>query len=974
MGDTVYSAHVEEKILRFWEENGIYKKAKAKNKGKKKFYFLDGPPYASGFLHIGHMWGRALKDLYVRYHRMLGYDVYDRPGWDCHGTPIEVKVEKDFGITSKKEIEEKIGIGRFIEACREKAVENIDTMTQQSKDFGMWFDWERAYRTLYDWFIEEEWRTFKAAWEKGLIYRDKYPVHVCPRCGTVVSASEIVYAELEDPSIFVAFPVKGEENAYFLVWTTTPWTLPANVAIMAHPDEVYVKVRVNDRYYILAEKRLEPVAKEIGWTKYEVVDRFQGSTLYGKEYEPVLGDEVPIQRQITHMVVLSDRFVTMDEGTGLVHSAPGHGREDFLVGKEYNLPVLSPVRMDGTFTEEAGKYAGMFVKDADKVIIQDLRRKGLLVYEGKIKHSYPTCWRCDTPLLLISVEEWFLNVEKIRDTMRDEAKKVEWVPDWMRDRFLDWVENLRDWPLTRQRFWGTPAPIWICEQCGHVEVIGDREELKRKAVKLPDRLELHRPWVDKVVLKCPKCGGTMRRIPDVLDVWFDSGCVPWAVFNDKEYGEKLERWFPVDLEIEGPDQVRGWWNSQMILSIVRFGVTPFTRILVSGFILDVHGNKMSKSKGNVILLEELYRKGYTRDVLRAYYYSLDLGRDVNLSWDALNLARSRINVYWNLKNLLKRQINMLGIDPEKDRTTYLAPEDHWILSRLQATVEEVREYMGKWDHEKASEALLRFIVDEFSRVYVKIVRERLKLPEKDPSRIAAVQTMYDVMKTLCVLTAPFFPFISEAIYQEIVRRDGKPESVHLLDYPEPKKHLRDISLEKKFEVILSAAEAVFSARQRAGIKLRWPLSEVVIITEDPSVFEGVRDPFLRYVNAKNLRFSSEPPLGYVEADFVAGRVYIPPELDEETKKEALAREVLRRIQQMRKKMGLVEVQEVIAEIWGDEDLLAAVRTHQEEIKRKAGIRELIVSKERILEGEAEEFNVEGMYLRITLRLVGEKGA
>jgi len=965
----VYSADLEEKVLKFWEERGIYRQVKAKNKGKKKFFFLDGPPYASGTLHVGHMWGRTLKDLYVRYKRMCGFDVFDRPGWDCHGTPIEVKVEKELGITSKKDIEKKVGVERFIEACKRKATENIAAMTEQSKNYGMWFDWDRAYKTLYDWFIERGWWVFKQAWEKGMLYRDRYPVHVCPRCGTVVSASEMVYTEVEDPSIYVAFPLVDEKNTYFLVWTTTPWTLPANVAIMAHPDEVYVKVKVGENVYILAEKRLEAVAKEVGWQEYEVLEKMQGSTLYGKEYRAPLADTVPIQRKIKHIVVLSDRYVSMEEGTGLVHCAPGHGREDFLVGKEYDLPVLSPVNMDGTYTEEAGKYAGMFVKDADPVIMEDLEKKGLLVHKGTTRHSYPLCWRCDTPLLAISVEEWFLNVEKIRDKMREETRKVRWVPEWMMDRFLDWVENLRDWPLTRQRYWGIPTPVWVCESCGHVEVIGSKKELLEKAKKVPEYLELHRPWVDEVVLTCPKCGADMHRIPDVMDVWFDSGCVPFAIFNDPEYGETLERWFPVDLEIEGADQVRGWWNSQMILSIVAFDRAPFETILTTGFILDVHGNKMSKSKGNVLRLEELYKQGYTRDVLRAYYYTLEGGRDANLSWEALNIARSRINVYWNLHNLLLRQMKAAAVNPEERRTTYLAPEDHWILSRLQALVSDVRDTMDNYKHQRAVERIFEFIVDELSRVYVKMIRERLKLPQKDPSRMAAVQTLYDVLKTVTVVTAPFFPFISEMIFQEIFRNAYGVESVHLLDFPTPKEHMRNKNLEEKFSVLLSAASAVFAARQRAGIRLRWPLPEVVVVTEKPDVFRELHDTFARYVNAKAVRVSPEPPVDYISEDFDYGKVYIPKELDEQTWKEALAREVLRRLQQMRKSLGLVETQEILVEMWGDPTLISAVREHEEEIKRRAGIRAITYSKEPVLEGKTEEFTIEGNYLRITVRVV-----
>ncbi len=964
-----YTKEIESEVRRFWEENDVYRKVKEQRKDGKPFFFMDGPPYATGRIHLGTAWNKILKDVYIRFYRMNGYDVFDRPGFDTHGTPIENKVEKKLGVSSKREIEEKIGVERFVELCKEFATEHIDAMTEQFKNLGVWMDWENPYITLRDEYIESGWWTFKKAYEKGLLYKGKYPVHVCPHCGTVVSFAEVEYKEKEDPSIFVAFPVEGKENEFLLVWTTTPWTLPANVAIMAHPKETYVRVRVGDRVYILAEPRLEEVAKTVGWDNYEVLERFPGEKLEGLKYRGVLEDEVPKQREMPHVVVMSERYVSMEDGTGLVHTAPGHGREDFLVGQEYGLPVFSPVRIDGTYTEEAGKYAGMFVKDADPVIIEDLKRKGLLVHAGTVKHQYPICWRCKTPLLFLSVDEWFYRIdEEIHNKIREEAKKVNWTPGWAKDRFLDWVENLRDWPISRQRFWGIPTPIWVCDKCGHVEVIGSKDELLEKAVNVPEHLELHRPWVDQVVLKCPKCGGEMHRTRDVLDVWFDSGITTWAALGYPKNEELFKRYWPADLEIEGVDQVRGWWNSQMITSVIVFDRRPYDNIVMHGFVLDVHGIKMSKSLGNVVSPEEVVEK-YTRDTLRAYMISRPVGDDIRFDWDEVREYYNFLNTYWNLAQLLKRYIDQFRFNPEKDRTSYLAPEDQWILSRLQTVAEQARAFMESRRHDKAMQLLRDFILEDFSRTYVKLVRERMRLPERDPSKIAAYQTIYDVLKRAVVLTAPFVPFISEKIYQDVVRPFGGPESVHMIDYPKPLAYLQKPELEEQFSKVMDAAEAALAARHDAGIRLRWPIQEIVVVTEDKTPFETFKEAFLRYVNAKELRFAGSVPEGYVSKEFGNGVVAVPPQLSEDVYREALAREVLRRIQQMRKRMGLVEKDRIIVELWGDPELVEAVREHRDLIVDRAGVEEFVVSEEQTLNGELHEDSVDGKYLRLVVRKI-----
>ncbi len=960
MVESKYGKEVEDKVLQLWREKNVYYEVKRRRSGGKPFYFLKGPPYATGFLHIGHMWNVTWKDVYLRYHRMKGEDVFDRMGWDSHGLPIEVKVEKQLGVTSKKDIE-KIGVDKFVKKCREFALRFIGEMTEQMKDLGIWLDYDNPYITCTDEYIETQWWVFKQGYEKGLIYRDKYPVHVCPRCETVLANAELDYKEIEDPSVFVAF--QTEDGRYLLVWTTTPWTLPANVAVMVHPEEIYVDVKVGDRVYVLAEKRLEEVAKTVGWQDYKVVRKYPGRELDGLRYKHPLKDLVPALKDVDHRVVLSERYVTMEEGTGLVHTAPGHGMEDYLVGKEYGLPVIALVGIDGRFLKDAGKYAGKRAKsDADEEILKDLEERGALVHLGKVRHSYPHCWRCETPLLLTSIEEWFIGVSKFRDHMLEETEKVRWVPKWAKDRFKDWVRNLRDWPVSRQRYWGAPIPIWICEKCGHVVVVGSKEELLKMAKKVPEHLELHKPWIDEVVLKCPKCGGDMKRTPEVFDVWFDSGVAPWAALDYPRRKDLYERFFPVELEIEAAEQVRGWFNSQMVAGHLVEGKCPYKTVIFTAFILDVHGLKMSKSKGNVILPSDVYNK-YSRDALRMYYLFLNPGVDQNFDWEKVKEVQNHLNYLWNLHRLLLRYMQQGLFDPTKD-VTYRAPEDLWIIARLEQAKKRIYEAMDNYRHGDAVRELIDLYENEISKTYVKIIRERLKLPPGDPSREAALKTLYDVLFETILLAAPFTPFIAEAIYQNLYREQKGEDSLFYLTFSPVREHRIDDALLAEMERVERIAEAVLALRHKNGIRLRWPIPYVYV---EGLKVERLKDALLRLVNARELVSTPGEDMDVVEVE--GGRVGIPRKLPKEFVLEGLAREVLRRIQQARKELNLLETQQILVELWGDNELMNAVKKHEKMIMDRAGIKSLVVSKEPILEGRTWEFTVDGMYLRITVKVL-----
>lgn len=837
---------LEKAILEYWKQNDVYERIRGSLGDASKFYFLDGPPYPSSDTpHIGTLWNKILKDVIVRYRRARGYCVVDKPGYDCHGLPIEVKVEQELGFKTKKDIE-KYGVDKFVERCKEFALRNANSMTRWFEEFGVSLDWVRPYMTLNPEYIQSAWWLVKRAEEMGLLERGLKVVHWCPRCETALADYEVTeYRVVTDPSTYVKFPVDGKPGHYLLIWTTTPWTLPANVAVMAHPDFEYVWVEVEGEKLLVAKARLEAVMREAGITSYSVVGSVRGRELENLRYKHPLEDEIETQRRVAHKVVLSDKYVSAEEGTGLVHCAPGHGEEDFEVGQRYGLPVLSPVDDRGLFTEEAGKYAGKRVWEANAEIISDLKAKGYLFHEGRISHRYPVCWRCKTPLLLRATPQWYIRVTHLKERFLEEAQRVLWIPEWAGTaRFRGWIEGLRDWVISRQRYWGTPAPIWVCERCGKRVVVGslkELEELAGRKVNLPD---LHRPWIDGVTFACPACGGVMRRVEDVLDVWLDSGVAFYASLGYPLNKELYERMKPVDVIVEGHDQIAGWFFSLMRCGLLTFGETPYERVVMHGFVLDEKGREMHKSLGNYVAPDQVlgFEKG-GRDVLRWYVLRNTVWEDLRFSWKGLEEVFDDLNVLWNVYVFASTYMSVDRFNPKEHPVEkyldVMRPEDRWLLSRVERLTIEVTKYLENYELHRAARALRDFIVEDVSRWYIRLARPRVWIEENTPDKLAAYSVLYYALRRFLTLAAPFMPFATEWIYRQSFRVEGDPESVHMLEWPQPVEQYVNEELERHMALARKLVERAWAARMKVGIKLRVPLPRMYVFTDSKSVESAV---------------------------------------------------------------------------------------------------------------------------------------
>lgn len=1014
--------------------------------GARKFYFLDGPPYTSGYIHLGTAWNKVLKDVVIRFFTMNGYDVRRQPGWDMHGLPIEVKVEQELGFRSKKDIE-RYGIEKFIGKCKNFAMRNLKIMEKQFRRLGVWMDWDNPYMTISRNWIESEWWTFKKAWEKGLIDTDLRVVHWCPRCETALAEHEIEYKSLEDPSIYVKFPLENRDSEFIVIWTTTPWTLPANLAILVHPDFEYAKVKVRFRrkeeIWYMAKARVNEVMREIGIKNYEIINVFKGRELDGWRYIHVLQEEFPRQKEFqekyerVHTVVIGE-FVTLEEGTGCVHIAPGHGKEDFEIGKRYNLPVYCPVNKSGEYAE--GEWKGLFVKKADNKIIERLDKKGVLVFSSKIVHNYPTCWRCKSPLLFRATKQWFLKVSLIKeDIINKNHKYVEWLPSWVKKRYEDGVRNVGDWVISRQRYWNTPIPLWICKKCGHREVIGSLKELKNKAIdELLDDLDLHRPWIDRVKLKCSKCGGEMERIPDVLDVWFDSAIASWASLDYPNRKDLLQKLWPADLIIEGQDQVLKWFYAQQVLSVVAFDKPPYKKVAMHGFVLNATGSKMSKSLGNIVMPEDVISR-YGADSLRIYLLSTTLPwEDIRFRWEEVEEVKGALDILWNVFYMVSvymelDKFNLRSIN-EEELMSHMLPEDKWLLSRVNSLIRVVESSIETFQIAKGVRALIQFIVEDLSRWYGKLVRKRFWIEKEDPVKLAAYLTMYKVFYKLLAVLALYAPFIAEEIYQRLIRplNNELPESVHLLDWP--KVDYIDKSLEEKMEIVKDVTSAIAAARNLARIKLRWPVKRVIIETQDQSVRTAISDLMnivLDLTNTKKIEFSSvkkkwrvvplmrslgpkfkdeavkvareleridgakllneiknrgryeltirgkkyeidsndieikmEVPENLVPYEFSRGYVYVDKEMTRELLAEAYSRELVRRIQQMRKEMDLEIEEKIIVYLLIPEELKSFLNDQLNYIKNETRADEIIFGK---VEGYEKEWKIEKYRIKIGIK-------
>ncbi|MBS6824551.1 MAG: isoleucine--tRNA ligase [Firmicutes bacterium] len=857
----------EKAVEKFWEDNNIFKKSMEHRKEGETYTFYDGPPTANGKPHIGHVETRTIKDMIPRYRTMKGYMVPRKAGWDTHGLPVELEVEKLLGLDGKEQIEE-YGLAPFIDKCKESVWKYKGMWEDFSRTVGFWADMDNPYVTYDDNFIESEWWALKTIWDKGLLYKGFKIVPYCPRCGTPLSSHEVAqgYKAVKERSAIVRFKVKGED-AYFLAWTTTPWTLPSNVALCVNPEETYLKVKAADgyTYYIakaLADKVLGRLAEE-GKDAYEVLETYVGKDLEYKEYEPLYkcaGDAAKKQKKKAHFVTC-DGYVTMTDGTGIVHIAPAFGEDDSRIGRNYGLPFVQFVDGKGDLTAET-PYAGKFVKDADPLVLKDLDAEGKLFDAPKFEHDYPFCWRCDTPLIYYARESWFIKMTAVKDDLVRNNKTINWIPASIGEgRFGNWLENIQDWGVSRNRYWGTPLNIWECE-CGHQHSIGSREELyKMSGNEKAKTVEFHRPYIDEITITCPECGKQMKRVPEVIDCWFDSGAMPFAQHHYPfENKDLFEQQFPADFISEAVDQTRGWFYSLLAESTLLFNKAPYKNVIVMGHVQDENGQKMSKSKGNAVdpfnALET-----YGADAIRWYFYTSSAPwLPKRFSGKAVQEGQRKfMGTLWNTYAFFVLYANIDNFDASKYTLEYdkLPVMDKWLLSKLNSTVAEVDSNLDQYRIPEAAKALQDF-VDEMSNWYVRRSRERFWAKGMEQDKINAYMTLYTALVTICKAAAPMIPFMTEDIYQNLVRSNdaNAPESIHLCDFPVVNKDHIDKKLEEDMEDVLDAVVMGRACRNEAAIKNRQPISRMYI-KSDFTLSEFYQEIIEDELNVKEVVFTDD---------------------------------------------------------------------------------------------------------------------
>ena len=831
----------EKDVLDFWNKNKIFEKSLKEREGDPIYTFYDGPPTANGKPHIGHVLTRVIKDMIPRYRTMKGYEVPRKAGWDTHGLPVELEVEKKLGLNGKEQIEE-YGIEPFIHECKESVWKYKGMWEDFSDKVGFWADMEHPYVTYDNDFIESEWWALKKIWEKGLLYKGFKIVPYCPRCGTPLSAQEVAqgYKTLKERSAIVRFKAK-DEDAYYLAWTTTPWTLPSNLGLCVNPDEDYCKVKAADGYtYYMAKALLDKVLGELGDEEkgvkaYEIIDTCKGKDLEYREYEPLFdytGEAVAKQGKKAHYIICDD-YVTMTDGTGIVHTAPAFGEDDNRVCRKYGMPFVQFVDSKGEMTKET-PYAGVFVKKADPMILKDLEEQGKLFSAPKFEHEYPHCWRCDTPLIYYARESWFIQMTAVKEDLIRNNNTINWIPESIgKGRFGDWLENVQDWGISRNRYWGTPLNIWVCEDCGHMHSIGSIAELKEMSDNCPDNIELHRPYIDEVTVRCPKCGKVMKRVPEVIDCWFDSGSMPFAQHHYPFENEELfKQQFPAKFISEAVDQTRGWFYSLLAISTLLFNKAPYENVIVLGHVQDENGQKMSKSKGNAVDPFEALAT-YGADAIRWYFYINSApwlpnrfhGKAVQ------EYSRRFMGTLWNTYAFYVLYAEIDGFDPTKYKLEYdkLGIMDKWLLSRLYSTIKAVDDNLANYKIPETARALDSFI-DDCSNWYVRRSRDRFWAKGMEQDKINAYMTLYTALSEFSKAAAPMIPFMTEQIYQNIVRGvdSSVPESIHLCDFPEVKTQWIIPELEENMKNLLDIVVMGRACRNAANIKNRQPLAKMYV--------------------------------------------------------------------------------------------------------------------------------------------------
>ena len=858
----------EKDVETFWKENHIFEKSMEHRKEGETYTFYDGPPTANGKPHIGHVLTRVIKDMIPRYRTMKGYYVPRKAGWDTHGLPVELEVEKELGLDGKEQIEE-YGLDPFIKKCKESVWKYKGMWEDFSSTVGFWADMDNPYVTYHDDYIESEWWALKEIWKKGLLYKGFKIVPYCPRCGTPLSSHEVAqgYKAVKERSAIVRFQVKGED-AYFLAWTTTPWTLPSNVGLCVNPEDTYVKVKAADGYvYYMAEALLDKVLGELaeeGKPAYEILETYKGKDLEYKEYEPLFacaGASAEKQHKKGFYVVC-DGYVSMSDGTGIVHIAPAFGEDDARVGRKYELPFVQFVDGKGNMTEET-PYAGLFVKKADPEILTDLDQEGKLFSAPKFEHDYPFCWRCDTPLIYYARESWFIKMTAVKEDLIRNNNTVNWIPESIgKGRFGDWLENIQDWGISRNRYWGTPLNIWECSECGHQHSIGSREELyEMSGDEKAKTVELHRPYIDEITIKCPKCGKDMHRVPEVIDCWFDSGAMPFAQHHYPfENQDLFEQQFPAQFISEAVDQTRGWFYSLIAESTLLFNKSPYENVIVLGHVQDENGQKMSKSKGNAVDPFDALAT-YGADAIRWYFYVNSApwlpnrfhGKAVTEG------QRKFMGTLWNTYAFFVLYANIDNFDATKYELNYdsLNVMDKWLLSKLNTVVGEVDSDLENYKIPEAARALQEF-VDDMSNWYVRRSRERFWAKGMEQDKINAYMTLYTSLVTISKAAAPMIPFMTESIYQNLVRSIDKnaPESIHLCDFPEVKKEWIDLELERNMDEVLRIVVTGRACRNAANIKNRQPIAQMYV--KAPSSLAGYYCDIIRdELNVKAVEFTDD---------------------------------------------------------------------------------------------------------------------
>ncbi len=895
-----YNLNEENNIKQFWDKEEIRKKFLNKNKNNNKtFYFMDGPPYANGHIHLGHALNKITKDVIIRYKIMRGFDTFAKAGYDTHGVPIEHKVQKALNLDSKEDIEN-YGMDKFISQCINFATEHIEDMNREFLNLGIWMDYENAYITLKPDYIEGLWQAFKKADEKKLLYKGRYPVHFCSECGTALSFNEIEHTTLDDMSIFVKF--KTKDNRFLIIWTTTPWTLPSNVGIMVNPSATYIDVNIGGEVWIIAKELLESLCNKIE-AGFTILKEYSGKELNNLKYDNPL--EPLLKRknlENANRVVLSDRYVTLDTGSGLVHCAPGHGKEDFEVGMQTGLPAYTCLNEKGVFGEDAGKYINLKAKSANSIIIEDLSNLNALIYKEVISHEYPICWRCKSPLLQVAMPQWFLKITDIREELLKNNEKVYWPQSFSKNRFTNWLSSLSDWPVSRSRYWGTPLPIWVCDKCNKFDVLGSFTELEEKTGKKIEKtiLGVHKPEIDKYTYKC-ECGGIKKRIPDVLDVWFDSGASSWSALDNEEL---FKRFWPADLNIEGTDQFRGWWNSQMILSTICFDNTPFKSILVHGMVLDINKREMHKSDGNVIGPNEIIEE-YNRDSLRYYLIKNSTGNDFGFGKELLKDTMRFFNILINIGNYIETYLNA-NLDI-KELPVDLEIEDKWILSKYNSMKSNVLDNYDSYNFYKVVPLLENFIIEDFSRNYMKLIKDRT-----DKENLSLVFNY--IFGGYLRLLAPILPHITEYIYKNF-----NFNSIHLTNIDDFNNNDINLDLEKEMDLILDIVQLGLGLREKEKLRLRWTLPKLYVNLKNNQNIKYCQKILEKMLNVNNVEFINENlNKPFIEDDFV--KIFVDANFSKGTKDLWFVQELRRHIQNERKILKFSPQENKELNIYCDEDV------------------------------------------------------